>query len=34
MVARIVLGAIAVGSLIALVSGLPDMVRYARIRSM
>jgi hypothetical protein len=34
MVTRIVLGALAAGALVLLVSGLPDMVRYAKIRGM
>jgi len=34
MVTRIVLGALAIGALIALVAGLPDIARYARIRGM
>ena len=34
MVTRIVLGALAVAALVVFVSGLPDMVRYAKIRGM
>ena len=34
MVSRIVLGAVAVGALVALIWGLPDIARYKKIRSM
>jgi len=34
MVTRIVLGALAVGALVALVVGLPDIARYVKIRGM
>jgi hypothetical protein len=34
MVTRIVLGALAVGALVVLVAGLPDIARYVKIRGM
>jgi hypothetical protein len=34
MVTRILLGALAVGALVVLVSGLPDIARYVKIREM
>jgi hypothetical protein len=34
MVTRIVLGTLAVGLLVAIVAGLPDIARYVKIRGM
>jgi hypothetical protein len=34
MVIRIVLGALALGALVVLVTGLPDIARYSKSRSM
>jgi len=34
MVTRIVLGALVVGAVVALISGLPDLARYVKIREM
>jgi hypothetical protein len=34
MVTRIILGALAIGALVALVAGLPDLARYVKSREM